>query len=45
MQALSFCPEMWWIPPSVGTFKARLDQALGNLIQLCMSLLTARELD
>jgi len=31
--------------PSLETFKARLDQALGTLIQLCMSLFTAGELE
>jgi len=31
--------------PSLETFKVRLDQALGNLIKLCMSLLIAWELD
>jgi len=32
-------------PPSPETFKARLDQALSNLIYLCMSLFNAGELD
>jgi len=31
--------------PSLETFKVRLDKALGNLIQLCMSLCIAGELD
>jgi len=31
--------------PSLGTFKVRLDQALGSLIWLCMSLFLAGELD
>ena len=31
--------------PSLKTFKARLDQALGNLIKLWMSLFIAGELD
>ena len=31
--------------PSLETFKARVDKALGNLIELCMSPLTAMELD
>ena len=31
--------------PSLKTFKARLDQALGNLVQLCMCLVIAGELD
>jgi len=30
---------------SLETFKARLDQALGNLIYLCMSLFIGEELD
>jgi len=30
--------------PSLGTFQARLDRALSNLIQLKMTLLTAGEL-
>jgi len=29
--------------PSMETFKARLDQALGSLMELCMSLLTAED--
>ena len=31
--------------PSLETFKAKLDKALGNLTELCMSPLTAMELD
>jgi len=31
--------------PSLETFKARLDQALGNLIYPCTSLFVAGELD
>ena len=31
--------------PSIETFKARLDQALGNLVELCVSLCTAGEMD
>lgn len=31
--------------PIPGDFKASLGQALGNLIQLCLSLITAGELD
>ena len=31
--------------PSLETSKARLDQALGNLIELCMSLFIAGELE
>ena len=40
-----------WLPrdvvdaPSLGTFKARLNQVLGNLIYLCMSLFIAGEMD
>ena len=40
-----------WLPrdvvhaPSLGTFKVRLNQALGNLIYLCMSLFIAGEMD
>ena len=31
--------------PSLHTFKVRLNQTLGNVIELCMSLFTAGELD
>ena len=38
-------PEDMVDAPSLETFKKRLDQALGNMIQLCISLFTARKLD
>jgi len=38
-------PEDMVDAPSLETFEKRLDQALGNMIQLCISLFTARKLD
>ena len=44
-QALEELPREMVDTPSMETFKTRLDQALSNLIQLQVSLLTAGDLD
>jgi len=38
------CPEMWELPHPWKRFKARLDWALSNLIEVKMSLLIAGRL-